>query len=305
VASGYISTTSFRAYGDNYVSVYYPNRRLKVNTPSAVYTSVASSSYTPGSPGYTDVVTREAVVTTGLVSVSHSIVAPLAGGGGVSFEMVGSMNLVTQASSASLNIGDSVILLNGAYTTTLKPAAEFGTGRPLFLANIHTTADHIVAAYSGQTINGAATVTVKAGQSMIIISAGGTAWYRFDQPNSLGEWTDYSSTVSISGWSSTSIKKAFYRLVGKVCYVSFHIYGPTNGSGIAYITGPKTSRNEANISWSSPVCIYDNGALAHAGMAAISANDTTINLYKDWGMTVSFGASGNLRVQGNIWYDIP
>jgi len=185
VASGWVSTTSFKAMGANYTSVYHPTRRLKVNRDTgAYYTEVVSSSY--GAPD-TTIVTRDAVCGASQAAfrnVSHSIIAPnkAAGGdGAVSYEMIANRGITS--GGGNLNIGDSVVFANGAGTTTLQTVGNYGVGRPIFLVNIGG-ASHTFAAFSGQTINGASSVTVGPGQSVIIFNNGST-WYRFDSPISL------------------------------------------------------------------------------------------------------------------------
>ncbi len=189
----YLSTSSFEVSGEDATAIYRANRRLKINrTAGTYYTSVASSSYASGD---TTVVTRDAVVNTDIETVEHSIVAPVRasyGDGAVSFEMVA--NLQSSSGGGTLNPGDSVIFANGTGTTTLRAITDYGSGRPIFLVNIHATQSHTFAAYSGQTINGAASITVLAGQSVIIVN-NGTAWYRLDVPVSLvtATWTNISS----------------------------------------------------------------------------------------------------------------
>jgi len=208
VASGWVSTTSFKAMGANYTSVYHPTRRLKVNRDTgAYYTEVVSSSY--GAPD-TTIVTRDAVCGASQAAfrnVSHSIIAPnkAAGGdGAVSYEMVASRGITS--GGGNLNIGDSVVFANGAGTTTLQTVGNYGVGRPIFLVNIGG-APHTFAAFSGQYINGASSVTVGPGQSVIIFNNGST-WYRFDSPISLtaavlsGAFTG-TYTLAVEAWQTS------------------------------------------------------------------------------------------------------
>lgn len=108
VASGWISTTSFRALGADYTTVYYPTRRLKINqTGGTYYTEVVSSSY---SAPNTTVITKDAVCGASAAvfrDVSHSIFGPRpdgAGDGAMSIEML--MNPTwTDYSSSSTIVG--------------------------------------------------------------------------------------------------------------------------------------------------------------------------------------------------------
>jgi hypothetical protein len=178
-----LNTTTFKLTGADGTAVYHPTRRLKINRSSGgvAFTEVVSSSY---SAPDTTVVVRDAVISN-LVSVEHSIVAPRKASGGdgaVSYEMIASRG--TTSGGGNLNIGDSVVFANGTGTTTLQTVGNYGAGRPIFLVNIHATQSHTFAAYSGQTINGASSITVGPGQSVIIFNNGST-WYRFDSPISL------------------------------------------------------------------------------------------------------------------------
>jgi len=198
-----LNTTTFKLTGADGTAVYHPTRRLKINRSSGgvAFTEVVSSSY---SAPDTTVVVRDTVISN-LVSVEHSIVAPRKASGGdgaVSYEMIASRGITS--GGGNLNIGDSVVFANGTGTTTLQTVGNYGVGRPIFLVNIHATQSHTFAAFSGQTINGASSVTVGPTQSVIIFNNGST-WYRFDQP-SVGPWT----TFGVGGTGFTPVYTAAY-----------------------------------------------------------------------------------------------
>ena len=303
VASGWVSTTSFKAMGANYTSVYHPTRRLKVNRDTgAYYTEVVSSSY--GAPD-TTVLTRDAVCGASQAAfrnVSHSIIAPnkAAGGdGAVSYEMVASRGITS--GGGNLNIGDSVVFANGAGTTTLQTVGNYGVGRPIFLVNIGG-APHTFAAFSGQYINAASSVTVGPGQSVIIFNNGST-WYRFDKPNVFSDWVDWTASASPTGFSSVNVSYVFYKVMGKNCFVYFKIDG--TGSGVSSrITLPFYSATGQTLSYTAPIKLVDNGsALAASGMALIFYNDVYCNFYKDWNSGNLVGGSSRTII-GQIFYEI-
>lgn len=185
VASGYVSTSSFRVFGDNYTTVYYPTRRLKINQAGgAYYTEVYSSTY--GAPD-TTVVTRDAVVGANAAAfrnVSHSIVGPRRasfGDGAVSYEMIGNKNVASPTGTYTVLVGDSIVLANGTFTVNGPAAALFGAGRDLIIVNIGT-GNITYDPNSTETINGSATALVLGpGQSLAIV-CDGSNWKRIDTP---------------------------------------------------------------------------------------------------------------------------
>jgi hypothetical protein len=303
-ASGWVSTTSFKAMGADYTPTYKPTRRLKINRDSgSYYTEVVSSSY--GAPD-TTIVTRDAVCGASQAAfrnVSHSIIAPRkdsGGDGAVSFEMVANMGMTS--GGGNLNIGDSVIFANGTGTTTLQTVGNYGSGRPIFLVNIHATQSHTFAAYSGQTINGASSVTVGPGQSVIIFNNGST-WYRFDMPN-ISSYVDWSASASPAGFSSVGVCTVKYLKVGKLVFVYFYINGTSNGAtcGFTLPTGTETP----GINWTSgSIRATDNGTeLTTPAMAMVLNNYGSPNyvyFYKDF-HGAGWTPSGNKIVSGSFTY---
>ena len=188
IASGYVSTTSFKAKGADYTTVYYATRRLKINQAGgAYYTEVASSSY--GAPD-TTVVTRDAVVGANAAAfryASHSIVGPRRasfGDGAVSYAMIGNKTVASPVDTYTVLVGDDIVLANGTFTVTGPIAALFGAGRSLIVINIgagNITYD----AYSSETINGSASPFILYPDQSLCMTCDGSNWKRFDQPNSL------------------------------------------------------------------------------------------------------------------------
>jgi len=295
-----LNTTTFKLTGADGTAVYHPTRRLKINRSSGgvAFTEVVSSSY---SAPDTTVVVRDTVISN-LVSVEHSIVAPRKASGGdgaVSYEMIASRGITS--GGGNLNIGDSVVFANGAGTTTLQTVGNYGVGRPIFLVNIGG-APHTFAAFSGQYINAASSVTVGPGQSVIIFNNGST-WYRFDKPNVFSDWVDWTASASPTGFSSVNVSYVFYKVMGKTCFVYFKIDG--TGSGVSSrITLPFYSATGQTLSYTAPIKLVDNGsALAASGMALIFYNDVYCNFYKDWNSGNLVGGSSRTII-GQIFYEI-
>jgi len=330
VASGWVSSQSFKAMGANYTSVYHPTRRLKVNRDTgAYYTEVVSSSY--GAPD-TTVLTRDAVCGASQAAfrnVSHSIIAPnkAAGGdGAVSYEMVASRGITS--GGGNLNIGDSVVFANGAGTTTLQTVGNYGVGRPIFLVNIGG-APHTFAAFSGQYINGASSLIVGPTQSVIIFNNGST-WYRLDVPTSLiaavlsgtftgtytlggtptitgiadiytTDFTDYSASSTIVGWASFSNKIIYYKKIGKLVYVAFYINGTSNATTVSF-TLPHAHASAVAGAFMSPIMTMNSGSYS-SGPGLLQFTGTTANASQTWnGLWSSWTATGSKAIQGNFWY---
>lgn len=185
VASGYISTTSFRAFGADYTTVYYPTRRLKVNNAGgASYTEVVSSSY---SAPNTTVVVKDAVVAATLNYVSHSIIGPRKASGGdgaVSYEMIGNVNVTYVTSSYAVKVSDTVIIAVGTFSVTSTfGASARGDGRKLIIINGSDTEtvtfDHGI--HPEDRVIGYGTTGISIGplKSLHLIPYGGN-WYRAD-----------------------------------------------------------------------------------------------------------------------------
>jgi hypothetical protein len=50
----------------------------------------------------------------------------------------------------------------------------------------------------------------------------------------VGAWTDYSSTSTIAGFSSYTVKQVFYKVVEKNVFVTFFLYGVADGTGVSF-----------------------------------------------------------------------
>jgi hypothetical protein len=96
------------------------------------------------------------------------------------------------------------------------------------------------------------------------------------------EWTDYSSTSTVTGWSSTSVKEIYYKAVGKLVFVAFYIYGTSNATSVTF-TIPYTVINDPsgyNI-MVSLIQARDNSGAWAAGMAQGNRNSSNIQCYPD------------------------
>lgn len=62
----------------------------------------------------------------------------------------------------------------------------------------------------------------------------------------IGAWTDYSATSTVTGWSSTTVKKIYYTVVNNIVFVYFDIVGTSNQT-YARFTVPYNAANTIDI----------------------------------------------------------
>ena len=87
-------------------------------------------------------------------------------------------------------------------------------------------------------------------------------------------WTDYSSTSTIVGWSSTTVKIIRYRIIGKQLFFQAYISGTSNSVNTTF-TLPNSATNIA-----STGCIRTtNNGTAVFGLFEISSGSSTVNCY--------------------------
>jgi hypothetical protein len=122
----------------------------------------------------------------------------------------------------------------------------------------------------------------------------------------VGDWTDYAASSTIVGWSSfTSGRKwIYYKVIGKIVFVWFHLEGTSNSTSVSF-TLPFTSANLYNTAWGGALNItYDNGVTKTTpGHAQVTYNSNTVNCYVDMA-NGAWTASGTKIVAGQFFYQI-
>jgi hypothetical protein len=114
------------------------------------------------------------------------------------------------------------------------------------------------------------------------------------------EWTDYSSTSTVVGWSSFNQKNINYKVVGKLVYVQFYIRGTSNANGVSF-TVPYN--NNASFALSGISCgTVDNAARTGPGMIFLNLSSNLVTLYKNYQLGV-FTNSGTKEVYGGFFYE--
>ena len=121
--------------------------------------------------------------------------------------------------------------------------------------------------------------------------------------NNNGAWVDYSSTSTVTGWSSTSSKVIKYTIVGKVLICEFSINGTSNSATTSF-TLPFSN---ANFTSKARGCYaVNNGAvISTGGVAWVNSNQNTVTIYRDWALTASWTASGAKQIVGSIEIELP
>jgi hypothetical protein len=113
-----------------------------------------------------------------------------------------------------------------------------------------------------------------------------------------GEWTDYSSTATITGWGSYSYKSIWYKEKDGLVYVSFWLQGASNSANasfsLPYQVGIGNDRFEVVIG-------HDNGGANVPARVDISGLATSVPIYRTLD-GASWTASGDKFISGSFWY---
>ncbi len=116
------------------------------------------------------------------------------------------------------------------------------------------------------------------------------------------DWIDYSSTSTIVGWSSFTVKIIRYRVIGKQVCVQYQLQG-TSISATTTFTLPNTS---INIEVNQNNLTVDNSVVS-LGLLQITSNSNIVSFAK-WtainSNTSTFTASGTKMVKGQFFYEI-
>lgn len=115
------------------------------------------------------------------------------------------------------------------------------------------------------------------------------------------QWTDFSST-SITGWSSTTTKKIFYKKIGKTVIMNYDIEGTSN-SAITKIGLPFTVPSGSMVVRNRCAISKDNGADQNESFGEVLSAGVEITIYKDFSAINNWTASGTKRVAGQITYE--
>jgi len=115
------------------------------------------------------------------------------------------------------------------------------------------------------------------------------------------DWTNYSPTSTVVGWSSTTTKIIYTKKIGKVVFCQFTVDGTSN-STITTFTMPYTCN--AQIGGRFYIVGLDNGTwMPNGGNGEVLANSTTITFYPGGVPGTVWTASGAKRIYGSFFYE--
>jgi hypothetical protein len=112
-------------------------------------------------------------------------------------------------------------------------------------------------------------------------------------------WTDWSSSVSLTGFSATSNNNVFYKRIGKFIFLTFKIDGTSNSTSTS-MTLPFTRASDG-FALDFPISSYNNAVAVAGGMGQIASGGSSISFFRDSTGT-SWTNSGAKGVYGQIVY---
>jgi hypothetical protein len=113
-------------------------------------------------------------------------------------------------------------------------------------------------------------------------------------------WTDYSSTSTLTGWSSYTIKEISYKKVGNLVFVNFKIYGVSD-STLARFTVPYSASSFGN-GVNIPIRVRDNSGSRVVGIMFLNNSSNIVQCLSDITGS-SFTASGTKEIEGSFYYE--
>lgn len=115
-------------------------------------------------------------------------------------------------------------------------------------------------------------------------------------------WTDISSTTTLVGWSSTTVKSIWHVRVGKLNFISFRVEGTSNSTATNF-TLPSTPINSVTNGDFGTVMSYavDNGSALSTASKILPYTDGKAYAYSDMASS-GWTASGTKKISGNFWY---
>lgn len=116
------------------------------------------------------------------------------------------------------------------------------------------------------------------------------------------QWTDYSSSSTIVGWTSTTTEEIFYKVVGNMVYVSFVITGTSDSTATSF-TLPYNTSSSGPTELYSPTVVTDNSVVQTSpGLVKIANNSNVANCYPDYTGSSTWTNSGTKTIGGEFWY---
>jgi hypothetical protein len=129
--------------------------------------------------------------------------------------------------------------------------------------------------------------------------------YGGDLPNQINTpWIDFSEQSTIVGWSSYTVKRYRYKVIGNIVLINIGISGVSNSASTSF-TLPILPK----VNTSGFLSTEDNGNFTIGGLAQILSNTITSNCFRptsttNIGPTSTWTASGNKGISGQLFYEI-
>lgn len=190
-----------------------------------------------------------------------------------------------------------------AALNALLPSQTGNSGKALISGGTNATWTYpssltIASAATGDMLyyNGTAWVRLAAGTDGYYLKAKGAASPEWTAPIE-GAWTDYSSSSTVTGWSSFTTKSILYKKIGKTVFVSYAVVGTSNSTAATF-TLPYTPVHAVR------GCGFttNNGSVGPGGGLIIMGNvDGTVTFCP----TMAVGewtASGAKSCEGQFWF---
>lgn len=152
-------------------------------------------------------------------------------------------------------------------------------------------------------LDGGSDTYIQEGSSNIIsIVAGGTTELTITSTDVYTEgWTDWSSTAAVTGWSSASVKKVFYKRYGKTVMLWWDLEGTSNSTSFS-MTIPFTRSTDSGFTMIGPIGAIDATAAVTTGpIWQINSAGTSIIFSKD-ALGTGWTNSGSKRAYGQCLY---
>lgn len=89
---------------------------------------------------------------------------------------------------------------------------------------------------------------------------------------------DIWSSCAYTGWSSYSVRMVYRRIIGKQCFIWFHVNGTGDTSGVCSIQLPNQAKNITNL-YNQFTYRYTNGGVSGEGVGSLAPGGYIVYLY--------------------------
>jgi hypothetical protein len=130
----------------------------------------------------------------------------------------------------------------------------------------------------------------------------GTNWVQVGAQKKFDEsWVDYASSSTITGWSSTTTEKIWYKKRGNIIFVRYRIEGTSDSVSTSF-TLPNA--NGADIQVREFFRGFDNGGSPSVWAMRMTVSSSTVTFYAANDYSTAWTASGTKAIMGSFWYVI-